>query len=133
MSEVKPTYVTFEQAIWLKEKELIANCKRYWVQYSSKEYKEMSDVQLENLDEQIGIGGNLIIPKYEQWQVVEWLRVNYNIMVSCSFKETDESFMYQIHKMNSEELPRIFTNDGFNSPQEAYSAAFDYIKNNNLI
>jgi len=62
--------------------------------------------------------------------VVEWLRVNYNIMVSCLFKETDESFMYQIHKMKSEELPRIFTNDGFNSPQEAYSAAFDYILNN---
>ena len=146
---IKPHYVDFNTAKLLKEKRLVADCKKYWVKYTDTEYKEMSDIQLEDLDREIGIGGNLVIPKYEQWQVVEWLRVNHGIWV----------YSYPIHPFNSDEddgYPKtvwiskiISTNYVFqekfidsdnglavnhhNSPQEAYSAAFDYIRLNNLI
>jgi hypothetical protein len=131
--EIKPEYVTFEQAKWLKEKGLIANCKRYWVKYSNTEYKEMSDIQLEDLDREIGIGSNLIIPKYEQWQVVEWFRVNHGIWISVDmvYETTQTGFWYSI-RQSKEDDKAICSND-YPTPQEAYSAAFDYILNNNLI
>jgi hypothetical protein len=131
--EIKPAYVTFEQAKWLKEKGLIANCKRYWVKYSNTEYKEMSDIQLEDLDREIGIGSNLVIPKYEQWQVVEWLRVNHGIWISVDmvYETTQTGFWYSI-RQSKEDDKAICSND-YPTPQEAYSAAFDYILNNNLI
>jgi hypothetical protein len=59
--------------------------------------------------------------------VVEWLRVNHGIWVSSDFSEVDESFTYKINLLNSENLPRIFTDCGYDSPQKAYSAALDYI------
>jgi hypothetical protein len=79
---------------------------------------------------------NLSIPSYhapEQWEVVEWLIVNHGIWVSTDFSEVDESFTYKIHLIKSNKLPRIFTDCGYDSSQEAYSAAFDYILSNNLI
>jgi len=126
MKQIEPIYTSFEQAKVFKEKGLVANCKRYWVKYTNTdtEYKEMSDVELDNLDREIGIGGNLIIPKYEQWQVVEWLRVNYNIYIWIPQPYEDgEAFAYKVRSEDG-----ITTNIGtFDSPQEAYSAAFDYI------
>ena len=131
--EIKPAYVTFEQAKWFKEKGLIANCKRYWVKYSNTEYKEMSDIQLEDLDREIGIGSNLIIPKYEQHQVVEWLRVNHGIWISVDmvYETTQTGFWYSIRQ--SKEDDKAICSNEYPTPQEAYSAAFDYIFNKNLI
>lgn len=127
--EIIPTYVTWEQAKWLKEKGLVSDCKRYWVNYSNSEYKEMSNIQLEDLDREVGIGGNLIIPKYEQWQVVEWLRVNHGIWVYVK-----QGYLWEWYIETIENNPVLVHRDGLeNSPQEAYSAAFDYIKDKELI
>ena len=121
--EIKPTYVTGEQAKLLKEKGLIANCKRYWVKYSNTEYKEMSDIQLEDLDREIGIGSNLIIPKYEQWQVVEWALKNYNIWISVQPNEpfTDNDWCFKIFKNNQ----LIMSLEGYDSPKNAYIEAIN--------
>jgi hypothetical protein len=137
IQEIKPTYVTFEQAKWLKEKGLVANCKRYWVKYTNTEYKEMSDVELDNLDREIGIGGNLIIPKYEQHQVVEWLRINHGIWVSVNIA-MDDKWYFELYNLKVKRNAEIIIEDEnvtdfHNSTKEAYSAAFDYIKDNDLI
>jgi hypothetical protein len=73
--EIKPNCVTFQQAKLLKEKGLVAKSDRYWVKMTEDSYTEMTDRRLEDLDSDIGIGGNLVITKYQQWQVVEFLKV----------------------------------------------------------
>lgn len=142
---IKPHYVDFNTAKLLKEKRLVADCKKYWVKYTDTEYKEMSDIQLEDLDREIGIGGNLVIPKYEQWQVVEWLRINHGIWVEVNygiyhavkgtFSDTDLYGFYFTIKSIDEKDVYIFGDEEdivnwFDSPQEAYSEAFDYVLNN---
>jgi hypothetical protein len=131
--KIEPVYVTFEQAKKLKELGLVANSDKYWVKMTKDEYTEMSDISLEDLDNSIGIGGNLVITKYQQWQIVEWLRVNHGIWVYPQI--TGNSFTQHYIPMIA---PKLNPNNTiqlakYNSPQEAYSAAFDYILNNDLI
>lgn len=76
MKEIKPTYVTFEQAISLLERGFNnINCTGYYhiCDGYSKGYKfcySMIDKQTE---------GCLLAP--EQWMVIEWLRVNHGIWI----------------------------------------------------
>ena len=62
--------------------------------------------------------------------VVMWLYEKHGIWISSDFSEVDESFTYKIHLINSDNLPRIFTDCGYNSPTEAYEAAIIYTLNN---
>jgi len=62
--------------------------------------------------------------------VVMWLYEKHGIWISSDFSEVDESFTYKIHLINSDNLPRIFTDCGYNSPTEAYEAAITYTLNN---
>jgi hypothetical protein len=39
----------------------------------------------------------------------------------------------ELDKNNWKKIPHYIHDKGFETPQEAYSAAFDYIKENNLI
>jgi hypothetical protein len=134
--EIKPHYTTFEQSQLLKEKGLVAKSDRYWVKMSKDSYTEMTDWRLEDLDSDIGIGGNLVITKYQQWQVVEWLLLKYGIWVGVN-PLLNNKFFYNIIDLKSKSLLPINSGDESNyiytSQQEAYSAAFDYIINNNLI
>jgi hypothetical protein len=134
--EIKPHYTTFEQSQLLKEKGLVAKSDRYWVKMSKDSYTEMTDWRLEDLDSDIGIGGNLVITKYQQWQVVEWLLLKYGIWVGVN-PLLNNKFFYNIIDLKSKSLLPINSGDesnyNYTSPQEAYSAAFDYIINNNLI
>ncbi len=137
---IQPTYVTFEQAKKLEELGLSAKSDKYWVMMTKDKYTEMSDVQLEDLDHSVGIGGNLVVTKYQQWQVVEWLRVNHNIWITTPYSPNDRKpFCWIINTIGQEEnddncwISGIDTEDqlaGFGTPQEAYSAAFDYILTN---
>ena len=140
--KIEPTYLTFEQCKMLKEKGLNSICQRYWVRWSSTDYKEMSNIELVTLDYEIGIGNNLITPKYEQHQVIEWLRLKYGIWIDVGFapigdignneNPSEVTWWSMITKIGVFDLyPPEF--EGFNTPQEAYSAAFDYILKNNLI
>jgi hypothetical protein len=134
--EIKPHYVNFNTAKLLKEKGLVAKSDRYWVKMTKDSYTEMTDRRLEDLDSDIGIGGNLVITKYQQWQVVEWLLLKYGIWVGVN-PLLNNKFFYNIIDLKSKSLLPINSGDesnyNYTSPQEAYSAAFDYIINNNLI
>jgi len=141
--KIEPTYVSFEQAKLLKDKGLIADCRGYWVRYTNTKYKELSNTELEDLDREIGIGECLIIPKYEQCQVVEWLRVVHGTIVFVLPDNEDDFLKTQrviytptVYKVVDglsylyKELIRCREGNGikyFNTPQEAYSAAFDYV------
>jgi hypothetical protein len=140
--EIKPTYVTFEQAKWLKEKGF--ECESDYNQWilskdkddDSKKFICHSD-ELENYtyideDTEHNVYHCLSLP--EQWQVVEWLRVNHGIHIEiCLTEEIPyKEFYFRVMKIG-----QYFTlsHSGIytDTPQEAYSAAFDYIKENGLI
>jgi hypothetical protein len=131
---MEPKYITFEQAKWLKEKGFNEPCDSIYKEDGEfQSYKNVGDIRTHfNNSEPIN-------PKTwhrydtsapEQHQVVDWLRVNHDIWVSVAVE--DDKWFYGIKKIFnqygviSNEIP-------YNSPQDAYSAAFDYIKNNDLI
>jgi hypothetical protein len=82
------------------------------------------------------IATNGWINRPEQWQVVEWLRVNHGIWVYCEI--SGDRYYCKAKKLKSN-WRRVISgivddeNTLYNNPQDAYSAAFDYILNNNLI
>jgi len=69
----------------------------------------------------------------EQWQVVEYLRINHGIWITIDI--INNLFKYKILKCEGI-VSQTFGNEikcssfDYNSPQAAYSAAFDYILNN---
>jgi hypothetical protein len=135
MSKIEPTYATFEQAKWLKEKGL--NIKVY------KEYTPQFDF-LTDTDRSANcvIGGECAI-KYaaedsfaapEQWQIIEWFLQNHDIFISilCDIGN-DLIFTYKIYSVEVGVEICLMNGKNYDTPQEAYSAAFDYIRLNNLI
>ena len=130
--EIKPTYVTFEQAEKLKEKRFDVKVNTFFDLLSGNQI-DNAPLGNYNLTKQ-----SISIP--EQWQVIEWLRVNHGIWINI---EPEEYGQYYYVKLNvcSQELwedldkrhevitaHRKFNNE-HKTPQEAYSAAFDYILN----
>jgi len=105
MKNIQPTYLTFKQTKLLKE-------------------IGFEDIQIDyGLNQMLN---NCKAP--EQWQVVEWLRINHSIWVEVL---TEKSlFIFQIKKIGK---GGFIAGKFENTPQEAYSAAFDYVLNNNLI
>ena len=63
----------------------------------------------------------------EQWQVVEWLRVKHGIWITVGYLGDG----YNCTVQNKEGWTKKAMGN-FNSPQEAYSAAFDYVLTNLL-
>jgi hypothetical protein len=130
--EIKPAHVTFEQAKWLKEKGFDEECKYYY------------DIEFKELTFHIGYVGDVYknseltdeISAPEQHQVVEWLRVNHGIWVSVGVGNLfhRDKFFILIKKYNIDrwELTPLENerHSPYDTPQEAYSAAFDYILNN---
>jgi hypothetical protein len=127
---MEPKYVTFEQAKWLKDKgfldknifgEIRLSQSHYYdnkgIFHNIKEAFEEKDYELKDC-----------CNAPEQWQVIEWLRVDHGIWVYSYSNGT--SWTGSIQKINGSIIRIIPANS---SPQEAYSAAFDYILNNNLI
>ena len=149
--EIKPTYVTFEQAKWLKDKE--------WNHLQSSVYTDKGEVifglkkasngrwihtngvSLEDWLKRDYVEANTteVFYRPEQWMAIEWLRVNHDIWVDIYPEMSEEdktNWAYTIYKLNWGDDKEVHFENRmgyFTSPQEAYSAAFDYIKNNNLI
>jgi hypothetical protein len=119
MKNIQSTHAIFEQSKLLKEKGFNISCKEGWYVAQLDPYKG----QLFPDD----TGGKHEIEKPEQWQVVEWLRVNHGIWVIINPDLGNNRCFFQIV---SEKYKGDGDTDFFNSPQEAYSAAFDYILNN---
>jgi hypothetical protein len=134
--EIKPTYVTFEQAKWLKEKGFDIPCQFLYVdgdyRIDFEKEGELFDGEYPSTQKPIDW---CLAP--EQWQVVEWLRVNHNLYVSpypyyvkWSWEVLQIDTTKKYHYITSLRNGRTENPDNFNSPQEAYSAAFDYVLNN---
>lgn len=129
--EIKSAYVSVKQAELFDEKGL--RCDSDYNQWilakdkndDSKRFICLSD-DLENHtyidgDKEHNVYHCLTIP--EQWQVVEWLRVEKGIWVSVNIAPDMKTFSaYVTHKKKGG-----WDSKEFNSPQEAYSAAFDHI------
>jgi hypothetical protein len=145
--EIKPTYVTFEQAKLLKEKGFDELC--------SLHYSYGNGDKVEPTNNELFVGGfvddngylraykNSELAKWElpygefsapeQWQVVEWLRVNHGIWVSCYPTSNPLKCQFRIYKNNNGVMSQVYDDymgKEFNSPQEAYLVAIDYILNN---
>ncbi len=117
--EIKPTYVSFEQAKLLKDKGFDLPVR---VVYKNKD----------GWEEAIGVPYNYnyfkdIQSAPEQWQVIEWLRVNHGIWIYLIPAEDNKNVYKPFFR--GENIKDLHLTEFFNSPQEAYSAAFDYILN----
>jgi hypothetical protein len=129
--EIKPTYVTREQAKWLKEKEFDLPTYAYYsgLNFYTGEYKNHSQTTIGDTPMHKMLIGYTSAP--EQWQVIEWLRVNHGIHIEILLEENKpwNKFYYRIMKIGQY---FSLSHDGIYSetPQEAYSTAFDYILNN---
>ncbi len=149
-----PTHVTFEQAKWLRAKAFQEPTNHYYFEdgefrehsltgtngYYGEEYEFNLEEFLEdwNTDwltmkdgsrcfgcsKERGYLETYSAP--EQWQVIEWLRVNHGIVLLPIYDVTSKHFGYNIiTKETSNYTDPKYA--GWETPQEAYSAAFDYI------
>ena len=131
MKEIKPTYVTFEQAKWLKEKGFDEPCTALFIHeiiQGNTEWDILELFERNNNDTyefllscDMDWQKNYLRP--EQWQVVEWLRVNHGIWIYCKYQKRGK-IIFVIEDLQGN---NITISPDLNSPQEAYSAAFDYI------
>lgn len=119
-NKIEPTYVDFNTAKLLKEKG--------FNEITNYNYSEVYGF-IENINSlKHSDGNNRFVSAPEQWQVVEWLRVKHDIWVSitCPRPRRLELWGFFITKASNEDM-LLYENRGYISPQEAYSAAFDYI------
>jgi len=140
---MEPKYITFEQAKWLKEKGFNEPCDSIYKEDGEfQSYKNVGDIRTHfNNSEPIN-------PKTwhrydtsapEQHQVVDWLLEKHGIFVEIFADDYEENhnnwiYLYNITMTRKKGESRIWI-DGSpkDSPKEAYSVAFDYIKDNDLI
>jgi len=146
MQKIKLAYVTFEQAKLLKEKEFLEDSFKHYSQggtliensVSYKTHVATHHLYANSYDFEIGRhggGDKHCIAAPEQWQVVEWLRLNHGIWIEIHhIKTTDDKFHIIIYKYGEEDYYSLYCENliGYqiwDTPQKAYSAAFDYILN----
>jgi hypothetical protein len=131
--KIEPTYTTLKQSKVLKEKGFDEECRMC---------VEDGDDRPLPFDCGRELHKNSLHPYYsapEQWVVVEWLRVNHGIWVSVGVGSLfhGDKFFILIKKYNIDrwELTPLDneSHSPYDTPQEAYSAAFDYILTSNLI
>jgi hypothetical protein len=149
--EIKPAYATYEQAKWLKEKGFLDKNIYGEIRLSQSNFYDPNGI-LHHIRDAFGEKSFDLKDCYnapEQWQVVEWLRVNHGIIVfplpdnEDDFIKTQTVIYTPVVYRATKGLHNLFKElirdeEGkpikyFGTPQEAYSAAFDYIKNKNLI
>jgi hypothetical protein len=136
-NNIEPHYVDFNTAKWLKEKGFIEPTLTYW---SKRDGLIENEITLRNHNGR----GEWGTSRPEQHVVVEWLRVNHGIHIGidawlqedgsnqgydyCVYKTWKDKIDYELKLLNSSTQIKLY-----NTPQSAYAAAFDYIKDNNLI
>ena len=125
--EIKPTYVTREQANRLKEKEFDLPTYAYYsgLNFYTGEYKNHSQTTIGDTPMHKMLIGYTSAP--EQWQVVEWLRVNHGIWVYVVGGGNNR--YYPMYQDKNQYKLALDLDKCYDTPQKAYSAAFDYILN----
>jgi hypothetical protein len=123
--EIKPTYVTFEQAKLLADKKFLVHTRYGYTKDGVLERPHYGETYINSDFE-----NSLTYSAPEQHQVIEWLRVNHGIFIAVDV--IYNLFKYKILQCNGI-VSQTFGNEfkcssfDYNSPQEAYSKAFDYI------
>ena len=118
--EIIPTYVTFEQSKLLKKKRFDERTT-VWRQHGNG-----ISGDVEGKKDYYNRKGDVYTSLPEQWQVIEWLRLNHNIWVEV-YIDDDQTYGYFITRFIKEGRLDYPLKRKFRSPQEAYSVAFDYI------
>jgi hypothetical protein len=117
MKNIQPIYATFELSKLLKEKEWQQRTKMVWLDFLGKQHLREVNLSLEL--------NNAEYDAPEQWQIVEWLRVKHGIWIYLIPAEDNKNVYKPFFR--GEKIKDFHLTEFFNSPQEAYSAAFDYI------
>jgi hypothetical protein len=134
---MEPKYVTFEQAKWLKEKGYEIDTDE--VLFCRDEINNIEEHQIKNRAVIYNGGISYIVDEdeyrvYEQHQVVEWLRVEHDIWIGVMPDVgMDLIYTYKIYSVEVGGERCLANGNNYDTPHEAYSAAFDYIKDNDLI
>lgn len=128
--EIKPTYVTREQAKWLKEKEFDLPTYAYYsgLNFYTGEYKNHSQTTIGDTPMHKMLIGYTSAP--EQWQVVEWLRVNHGIWIYVVGGGNNR--YYPMYQDKNQYKLALDLDKFYDTPQEAYEAAIEYTLNNLL-
>ena len=125
---IEPTYATFEQSKFFKEKGFNIPLSKVYNTLGElwdSHYQTMSNNDVDS-------GASCVAP--EQWQVCEWLRVEKGIWVGVMPDiGMDLIYTYKIYSVEVGVERCLANGNNYDTPQAACSAAFDYIKNNNLI
>ena len=134
--KIEPTYVTFEQAKLLKEKEFDLMVNAYFEDNGREELIQNKYQANYNCSTSLGLTHS----KPEQWQVVEWLRLKHGIHIHNETDSYGEDWYPKLSICSKEswenlELRNIINKFRYGildckTPQEAYSAAFDYVLSN---
>jgi hypothetical protein len=123
---IKPTFVTLQQAKLLNDNKFNIDCRNHWEEGKRSTTPDIWEIN------GYGEAATNSYPAPEQWQVVEYLRINHNIWIVVNLDSVhNEGIMYfanviKFGKHHKCKHKTIF----YKTPQEAYSAAFDYVLNN---
>lgn len=139
--EIKPHYVTYEIAKWLKVKGFDEKCEAYYLEDGKKQYAQYYDSTPQNSlldDELFWISGaedtKVVATCPEHWQLIEWIRVKHGIWVSVLPDiGVDYIYKYKIYSVEVGVERCLVNGQSYEKPEQAYNAAFEYIKENNLI
>lgn len=119
------TFVDYEQAKWLKRIGFNEQCKYY--------YDFIGDICSETKGTNWNISNESLYSRPEQHQVVNWLLETHNILIfpDVQFKKGVGSYWWNIKGDGINRFSKLINR--FNSLPEVYSAAFNYMLDNNLI
>jgi hypothetical protein len=138
-NKIEPTYATFKQAKWLKEKGFDELCQTY--------YNNDGEVERYNYYRGDGTGfdknssciendftSDVVCIAPEQWLVCEWLRINYGIWIHIYYLTEEKCWGWDCYKYEKEygllNEPAISFSMNSQSPQEAINVAINYVLNN---
>jgi hypothetical protein len=151
--EIKPAYATFQQSKLLKKAGYSNGSNEFYIEYHKTyvydgdpdhpESQKKADIRLDSglyiVNNSFSDVSNNYCALYEapqQWQVVEWFRVKHNIDIEIRVVRT-------LRQEKAEGYTAFIATPTFeafswdlggthSTPQEAYSAAIDYILKNLL-
>jgi len=139
-NKIEPTYVTFEQAKWLKEKGFDVACSALFISASEYQLIDISDFKSKHNSNKFWPND---ISAPEQHQVVEWLLQNHRLDIIIKYPESKTNkveginsvyYDLEIYKLQGGDAYKVYKFIGISDKkQKAYSSAIDYIKDNNLI
>lgn len=124
-------HVTFPQAQWLKNIEFDVPCQFLYVDGKYKiNFEKEGDLFNNGYPSTQKPIDWCLAP--EQHQVVDWLLEKHGIWIEVQCPDMkDQLFSFNIHRF--QKFGSYGDGTGYKLPKEAYSAAFDYIKDKGLI